>query len=82
MPPHAAHNPVLILPLLIVVGLAAGMIVGRWWALVAPAAFAVYVAVESKVDEVPPLFLGALYGLVGAAAVGAGVLARRLVSRS
>ena len=82
MPPHAAHNPVLVLPLLIVVGLAAGMIVGRWWALIAPAAFGVYVAIASEVDAVPPLILGALFGLVGAAAVAAGVLGRRFVSRS
>ena len=82
MRPHAADNPVLILPLLTVVGLVVGIIVGRWWALAVPAAFAVYIAVESEVDAVPPLLLGALYGLVGAVAVGVGILTRRLVSRS
>ena len=71
----------LIVPLLVVAGLGVGIVVGRWWALAAPAAFAVYVAVESDVDVVPPLFLGVFYGLVGAAAVGAGVLIRRFATR-
>jgi F0F1-type ATP synthase beta subunit len=47
-----------------------------------PAAFAVYIAVESEVDEVPPLVLGVLYGLLGAAGVGTGVLIRRFVKRN
>ncbi|MDF3039810.1 MAG: hypothetical protein K0Q71_2516 [Thermomicrobiales bacterium] len=72
----------MIVLLLIVVGLIVGVVAGRWWAVAVPAAFAVYVAAESEVDEVPPLLLGLLYGLVGAAAVGGGVLIRRFVSRS
>jgi hypothetical protein len=77
-----AHNAHLVAPLLILVGLLTGFVVGRWWALAAPAAFSVYVAAVSGVDEVPPWFLGVLYGLVCAAAVGAGILTRRFVSRA
>jgi hypothetical protein len=61
---------------------ALGFILGRWWALLAPAALAVYVAVESGVDEVPPWFLGVLDGMLGAAGVAAGVLLRRFAKRS
>jgi hypothetical protein len=56
--------------------------VARWWALIAPAAFAIYIAIVSEVDEVPPWFLGALYGIVGAAGVAAGILLRRFANRN
>jgi hypothetical protein len=68
-------------PLLVAAGFVAGFVVGRWWVLSEPAALSVYVAAASEVDEVPPWFLGVLYGLLGAAAVAAGVLIRRLFRR-
>jgi hypothetical protein len=43
---------------------------------------AVYIAIESNVDEVPPWFLGVLYGLFGAVGIAAGVLLRRFASRN
>jgi len=58
------------------------VVVGRWWALLAPVAFAIYIALESGVDEVPPWFLGVLYGLIGAAGVVAGVWVRRFADRN
>ena len=67
----------MLLLLLVVVGFVIGFIVARWFALVAPAAFGVYIAVASGVDEVPPWFLGLLYGVVAALAVAGGVLVRR-----
>ena len=64
-------------PLLLVVGFVIGFVVSRWFALAAPAVFAVYIAVASGVDEVPPWFLGLMYGIVGALGVAGGVFARR-----
>jgi hypothetical protein len=66
-----------LLLLLVVAGFVIGFIVARWLALVAPAAFGVYIAVASGVDEVPPWFLGLLYGVVAALVVVGGVLVRR-----
>jgi hypothetical protein len=77
----AADNADLLPALLLVVGLVLGLVVARWWALIAPVAFAVYVAIESEVDELPPWLLGVLYGLVGAVGVAAGVLLRRFATQ-
>ena len=57
-------------------GALVGLVVGRWWTLVAPAAFAVWVYFASEV-EVPSWYLALVYGLSGAAGVVVGVLARR-----
>jgi hypothetical protein len=78
---RSPHNAALVLPLLLVVGFALGALTGRWWALLAPAAFAVYVTVESEV-EVPSWFLGLGYGLIGGLAVVGGVLLRRFANRN
>ena len=59
-----------------------GLIAGRWWALAAPAAFGAWIAFESKVDAVPPWFLGAMYALIGAVGVVIGVLLRHFPKRS
>jgi hypothetical protein len=66
-----------LLRLLVAAGFAIGFIVARWFALVAPAAFAVYIAVASEVDEVRPCVLGLWYGIVAALGVAGGVVARR-----
>jgi hypothetical protein len=57
-------------------GLVVGLVVGRWWALVVPAGFGVYIALVSKV-EVPPVLLGAVYAAISALGVAAGVFLRR-----
>ena len=59
------------------VGLIVGFFVGRWWALLAPLGFGVWVWTASGVDEVPPWFLGAVYAIAGCVGVAVGVLLRR-----
>ncbi len=76
-PPAAlTEDLAVILPALAALAFVLGLLI-RWWALVAPAGFALYVALESDIDEVPPWFLGVAYGVLGASAVAAGVLLRR-----
>jgi hypothetical protein len=54
-----------------------GCAVGRWWALIVPAASGVWIGVRTGVDEVPPWFLGLLYATVGIAGTATGVVVRR-----
>lgn len=54
-----------------------GLLVGRWWIVLAPLAFGVWVAAASDVDEVPPWFLGLAYALAGGIAAVVGVFIRR-----
>jgi hypothetical protein len=61
--------------------LAVGLVIGRWWALLAALGVAVWVIVVSEV-EVSRWFLGPAYGAVTAAAVAAGVLLRRFAGRA
>jgi hypothetical protein len=58
-----------------------GLVVGRWWALVAAIGVAVWIIVASEV-EVSRWFLGPAYGAVTAAGICAGVLLRRFASRA
>ena len=58
-----------------------GALTGRWWALLAPTAFAIYVGLVAEV-EVPAWFLGLVYGAIGVVAVAAGVLVRRFANRN
>lgn len=53
-----------------------GFVIGRWWALVAALALAVYVALESQVDEVSPGLLASIYGVIAAAGISAGIVIR------
>jgi hypothetical protein len=69
-----------IVPALIAAGLVLGLVVGRWWALVAAVAVAAYVAVVSEV-EVSRWVLALGYGAIAAASIGAGVLLRRFATR-
>jgi hypothetical protein len=58
-------------------GLVIGAITGRWWIVLAPVIFGVWIAATTDVDEVPPWFLGLAYAVVGAVGVLIGVLVRR-----
>ena len=62
---------------LVLIGVVLCFVVARWRALTAPAVLAVYVAIASGVDEVPPWFSAFEYGAVGAIGVVAVVLLRR-----
>ena len=69
---------------LLVIGAAGfllGLLVGRWWALVAAVALGAYIAVESEV-EVPSWFLALLYGGLAALAIACGIAARRMLPRT
>jgi hypothetical protein len=61
----------------VIVGLALGFLVGRWWIVLAPVGFGVWVAAASDVDEVPPEFLGLAYGVAGIVGTAVGVFVRR-----
>jgi hypothetical protein len=69
-----------IVPVLIAVGLILGLLVGRWWALIAAIGFGVWVTVRSEV-EVPGWFLGLWYGAIGCVAIGTGIGVRRAIHR-
>ena len=57
-------------------GMLVGLLVGRWWALAAPAAVGIGIAGLSEID-VPGWILGVGYALIGAVGVAVGVLVRR-----
>ena len=61
-------------------GFTVGLLVRRWWALVLPAGLGVWIALESEL-EVPGWFLGLVYGALGAAGVGLGILVGRRLTR-
>lgn len=59
------------------VGLVIGVIAGRWWIVLAPIVFGVWIAATTDVDEVPHWFLGLAYGGAGVVGVLIGVFVRR-----
>ena len=59
------------------IGFAIGLIVGRWWALLAGVGFAIWIGVSTDVDEVPPWFLALGYGALTVGAIAGGVAVRR-----
>ena len=61
-------------------GLVVGIVVGRWWALLAPVAFGVWVGLVTHV-EVGGLFLGTAYALISGAGTAAGVGLRTWLRR-
>ncbi|MDP8944042.1 MAG: hypothetical protein M3N16_07985 [Actinomycetota bacterium] len=67
-------------PILFAAGLAAGLLVGRWWALLAPVAFGVWVGLVTEV-EVGGLFLGTAYAVISGAGTAAGVAVRKSMRR-
>jgi hypothetical protein len=58
------------------IGFVWGLLIGRWWATVAALGRAVWIAQVSEVDEVPPWFLGLVYGVVSLVCIAGGVAAR------
>ena len=62
---------------LALVSVAWGMLIGRWWAVAAAVAPALWIAQVSEVDEVPPSFLGCAYGVVSVICIAGGVAARQ-----
>jgi hypothetical protein len=65
---------------LLLAGATLGAMVGRWWAVLAAAAPALYVTVASEL-EVPGWVLGTAYGVFAAAGIAAGVGLRRIATR-
>jgi hypothetical protein len=61
---------------LVAIGLVAGLVVGRWWALLLAVALGVWIFMASEV-EVPAWLLGLGYGVLAGAGIVAGVLVRR-----
>ena len=62
---------------LVAIGLVAGLVIGRWWALLLAVALSVWIFLVSEVDEVPPWLLGLGYGVLAGAGIVVGVLVRR-----
>jgi hypothetical protein len=62
--------------ILVGAGLVLGLIVGRWWALLAAAGLGVWIALTEEVD-VDGLWLGFAYAGLAALGIIAGVLLRR-----
>jgi hypothetical protein len=58
-------------------GLALGLLTGRWWIVLAPAAFGAWIFATTEVDEVPHWFLGFAYALAGVLGAAVGVIIRR-----
>ena len=61
-------------------GLAVGLVVGRWWALLAPVGFGVWVGLVTEV-EVGGWFLGTAYAVICGAGTAAGVGVRKSIRR-
>jgi hypothetical protein len=64
------------------VGALIGLLVGRWWALLAALAVFVFIYTETGVDEVPAWALALMYAGLFAAGVVAGVVGRGALSRA
>jgi hypothetical protein len=62
---------------LAIVSVAVGLVIGRWWAVSVALVPALWIWQVSEVDEVPPWFLGLMYGVVSLACIAGGVAARR-----
>jgi len=56
----------------LVLGFVVGLLVGRWWALAAALAAGVWITLSTGVDEVPPWFLGLVYGGFAGAGIALG----------
>jgi membrane protein implicated in regulation of membrane protease activity len=71
----------MIILLLIAIGLLLGLVLGRWWALIAAAGVGIWIGLTTDVDEVPPWFLGMMYALIAAVGIGIGIAVRRRTQR-
>ena len=65
-----------------VIGAIVGLVVGRWWALLAALAVFVWIYTETGVDEVPHWALALMYAGVAAAGIAAGVACRAALRHS
>jgi hypothetical protein len=65
-----------------VIGAIIGLVVGRWWALLAALAVFVWIYTETGVDEVPHWALALMYAGVIAVGIAAGVACRAALRRS
>jgi hypothetical protein len=61
---------------LLVGGFLVGLMVGRWWALIAALAVGAWIAAVSEV-EVPSLYLGVVYAVLSGLGIAAGISLRR-----
>jgi hypothetical protein len=68
--------------IVVVAGLILGLVVGRWWTLLAAAGVGVWIALITGVDEMSPWFLGAIYGTLSAFAIAIGILVRKRMRHS
>lgn len=66
--------------MLIAGGLVVGLVVGRWWVLLASVGVGLWVGLSEEV-EVPGWFLGTAYATLLGLGLAAGVLVRRRVVR-
>ena len=66
-------------PVFVLGGLVLGLVVGRWWTLAAALGVGVWISITNEVDEVPPWFLGAVYGALVAAGIAVGIVFHRLL---
>jgi hypothetical protein len=61
-------------------GFVLGLILGRWWALIAAAVVGVLAALFEEI-ELEGWFLGLLYAVLAAIGISIGILTRRFASR-
>jgi len=66
---------------LISAGLAVGLIVGRWWALLACVGLGVWIGLITDGLEVPGWYLGFWYAVLSGLGIAAGVLLRRYFAK-
>ncbi len=69
-------NSSILVVVLIGTGFAAGLILGRWWALLACVGVGVWIGVSEEV-EVPGWFLGLAYAALSGLGIAGGVWLRR-----
>ena len=70
------------LAVVVVLGFALGLAIGRWWTLIAAIAAWIWIWSSTGVDEVPHWFLGLLYGGAAAIGIAAGVALRSHTRRN
>ena len=74
--------PAVIVVFVVALGFALGLIVGRWWTILAAIAAGVWILSRTGVDEVPHWFLGLLYGGCAAIGIALGIALRSRMKRT
>jgi hypothetical protein len=69
----------IVVVVLICSGLAVGLVLGRWWALLTSVAVGLWIGLSNEVD-VPGWYLGLVYAALSGLGIAAGVLLRRRLS--